>query len=217
MKKPAYDAFYCVGADVAEGLLKGDYSCAVVGDTNTFDVVAMWHGHIDADLFGKELIKLGKFYNNAYIGVENNNHGLTTLTALKREEYWNLYFSKSYDRVSDTITKKIGWTTSSRTKPLMIDKLAEFLREMYIGIYSSLILSELYTYVIEDRGQTNAQSGCYDDSVVAVAIMLQLMLEGRGDMYIPENTDKRRDTRGLEDVKDELFEKDIRNEEEIAD
>lgn len=184
-KKPEPDRFYCIGADVAEGLVTGDYSCALVGDDD-FDVVAMWHGHIDPDLFGLELVKLGRYYNEAYIGVENNNHGLTTLTTLKREEYWNLFFSKTYDKISDSVTQKLGWTTSARTKPLMIDKLAEFVREMYLGIYSDVIISEMFTYIIEDNGKTNAQSGCHDDTVMACAIMLQLLLEGKGEFFVPE-------------------------------
>lgn len=185
-KEPEPDTFYCLGADVAEGLVEGDYSVGMVGDPNTFDVVAMWYGHIDPDLFGVELIKLAKYYNDAYLGVENNNHGLTTLSTIKKNEYWNLFFSKSYDRISDTMTQKLGWTTSVRTKPFMIDKLSEFVREMYLGIYSDLVISEMFTYVIEDNGKTNAQPGCHDDTVMATAILLQLMLEGKGEYYVPE-------------------------------
>ena len=185
-KEPEPNGFYCLGADVAEGLVKGDYSCAIVGDPSTFDIVAMWHGHIDADLFGLEIIKLANYYNQAYVGVENNNHGLTTLSTIKKEEYWNLFFSKSYDKISDKITQKLGWTTSIRTKPLMIDKLAEFIRETYLGIYSDEIISEAFTYVIEDNGKTNAQTGCFDDTIMALAIVLQLMLEGKGEFFAPE-------------------------------
>ena len=68
----------------------------------------------------------------------------------------------------------------------MIDKLSEFIREFYIGIYSDLIISEAFSYIIDDKGHTNAQSGCYDDTIMAMAIMLQLILEGKGDNYIPE-------------------------------
>ncbi len=185
-KKPDPNSYYCIGVDVAEGLAHGDYSCGVVGDSDMFDVVAMWHGHIDPDLLGVEMIKLGKYYNNAYIGVENNNHGLTTLTTLKKEEYWNIYFTKSYDKITERVTQKMGWTTTLRTKPLMIDKLAQFVREMYLGIYSDLMISEMFTYVRDDKGSTNALAGCYDDTVMAMAVCLQLMLEGRGEDYVPE-------------------------------
>lgn len=203
---PSPDVFYVIGADVAEGLVEGDYSCAVVGNSATFDIDAMWHGHIDPDLFGTELVKLGKYYNDALLGVENNNHGLTTITTIKKAEYWNLYFSKTFDKMKETITQKIGWTTSARTKPLMIDKLAEFIREHYLGIYSDLIISELFTYIIEDNGKTNAQSGCFDDTVMATAIMLQLLLEGKGESYIPEiPIDVRKHIR--REIIDPLFEK----------
>lgn len=204
-KHPEPGQFYCIGADVAEGLVEGDYSAACVGNSDTFDIEAMWHGHIDPDLYGLELEKLGKFYNDAYLGVENNNHGLTTLTTLKKQEYWNLYFSKSYDKISEKVTQKLGWTTSSRTKPLMIDKLAEFIREFYLGIYSDVIISEAFTYIIEDNGKTNAQIGCYDDTIMATAIMLQLLLEGKGDSYVPEiPIDQRNNIK--KDIIDPLFE-----------
>ena len=204
-KRPEAGTFYCIGADVAEGLAHGDYSCAVVGNPETFDIEAMWHGHIDPDLFGIELIKLGKYYNEAYIGVENNNHGLTTLTTIRKNEYWNLFFSKTYDKIADSITQKLGWTTSPRTKPLMIDKLAEFVREFFLGIYSELIVSEMFTYVIEDNGKTNAQSGCHDDTVMATAILLQLMLEGKGESYVPEVPIDQRE-KHYKDIYDPLFE-----------
>jgi hypothetical protein len=210
-EEPKPQRFYAIGADVAEGLINGDYSCGVVGDSESFDIVATWHGHIDPDLFGVELVKLARYYNDAYLGVESNNHGLTTLTSIKKQEYWNLFFSKTYDRISDTVTQKLGWTTSAKTKPLMIDKLSEFVREMYLGVYDDRIISEMFTYVIEDDGKTNAQVGCYDDTVMATAIMLQLLLEGRGEYYAPEVPIEQRKDRESEIV-DTLFESEVKAE-----
>jgi hypothetical protein len=187
-KMPEEDRFYSIGADVAEGLVTGDYSCGIVG-SDDFDVSAIWHGHIDPDLFGVELVKLARFYNDAYIGCERNNHGLTTLKAIQNEDYYNIYYQKIYDKIADQVTQKIGWGTDRRTKPLMINKLAEFVREKWLGIKSKLIIEELLSYVIEDDGSTNAQEGCHDDSVMALAILLQLILEGKGENFIPERTD----------------------------
>ena len=183
---PKRDKFYCIGADVAEGLIDGDYSVGIVGSQEDMKVDAMFHGHIDPDLFGEELVKLAKFYNQAYIGVEANNHGLTTLKSIQKKDYYNIYFSKVHDQITDKLTQKIGWYTNAKTKPLMIDKLAEFIREEYIGIKSKLIVRELLTYVIDDKGSTNAQEGCHDDTVMALAIWLQVIMEGRGDTYTPE-------------------------------
>ena len=68
----------------------------------------------------------------------------------------------------------------------MIDKLAEFLREKWLGIKYKRLIDECLTYVIEDNGSTNAQEGCHDDTVMAAAILLQLLLEGKGEDYVPE-------------------------------
>lgn len=209
-KEPKPDTFYCIGADVAEGLIDGDYSCGLVGDED-FEIIASWYGHIDPDLFGDELVKLATYYNNAYIGVENNNHGLTTLKAIQRREYWNIYYQKTYDRMTEEITQKMGWSTNGKTKPMMIDKLAEFLREMYIGIYWDILVSEAFTYVIEENGSTNAQQGCHDDTIMACAILLQLLLEGKGDNYVPEIPfDQTKEFKRMsknKEVVDSLFEK----------
>lgn len=205
--EPVYGKKYSIGADVAEGLSHGDYSCATVGDDETFDICATWHGHIDPDLFGSELVKLAKYYSDAYIGCERNNHGLTTLTTIKKEEYWNIFFTKTYDKISDKQTQKIGWETNAKTKPFMVDKLREFVREHYLGIYSDLMINEMFTYVIEDNGSTNAQQGSHDDTVMAAAIMLQLMLEGRGSEYVPEIPIDQRKNHTPE-VVDKLFEED---------
>lgn len=202
---------YCIGADVAEGLITGDYSTAFVGGYD-FDVKAMWRGHIDPDLYGEELDKLARWYNGAYLGVENNNHGLTTLKELQRLEYWNIYYQKVYDRLSDELTVKMGWNTNRKTKPLMIDKMAEYIREMYLTAYSDVLVNEMATYVINDNGSTSAQQGCYDDSVMAMAILIQLILEGVGEDYEPENTNNnaRRRKKKIEEVIDPLFEEEER-------
>lgn len=209
-KHPEPNRSYTIGADVAEGLITGDFSVGVVLDDDC-NVVSLWHGHIDPDLFGKELVALGYYYNEAYIGCEANNHGLTTLRSILNEEYYNVYYSKLYDRVNDELTKKLGWVTSQKTKPLAINKLAEFLREFFIGIPSIEIVKELYTYVIDEKGRTNAQTGCHDDCVMALSIALQVHLEGRGEDYMPERSDvsmepKKRENFDVPEVIDDLFE-----------
>ena len=209
-KEPEKGKCYCIGADVAEGLVEGDYSVGLVGDYE-FDVIARWYGHIDPDIFGHELVKLGKYYNEAYIGVESNNHGLTTLKAIQRLEYWNIYYQKTYDKITDKLSQKMGWQTNQRTKPMMIDKLAEFVRDKYIGIYWKTLIDEMRTYIIEDNGSTNAQTGCHDDTVMACAILLQVLLEGKGENYTPEipkdEIPKRKQEHEYPDIIDDLFEK----------
>lgn len=175
-KEPLPRNHYIIGVDVAEGLEKGDNSVAQVLDAITFEQVAKYRGKIEPDAFGRELALWGKKYNEALIAVEVNNHGLTTLTILK-EIYSNIFYRKIYDKVSNEWTQKIGWQTSAKSKPFLIDHLATAIKDG-IGIVSIDTINELMTFVINEDGTCSAQEGKYDDEVISLAIANQVYLEG---------------------------------------
>ena len=169
---PQENENYSIGVDVAEGLAYGDYSCAQVIDSQGRQV-ACWHGHIDPWDWGNVVQQIGERYNNAYVIVERNNHGLTTLRRLQEMSYSNLFVEHSVDGAySDKMTKRGGFLTTSKTKPLIVDNLAALLRQSQSGIADMDLLGELRTYIIDDKGAFNSQSGCYDDRVMAFAIAL---------------------------------------------
>lgn len=201
-QQPKPDEFYVIGADVAEGLATGDYSCGVVMNKD-LEVCATWYGHIDPDLFGYELVKLAMYYNEAFVAVEANNHGLTTLKAIQRLEYWNIYYQKTYDKLADTYSTKLGFSTTHRTKPLIIDNMAMHIREGSVAMPWDTLLSECLTYVIEDSGSTNAQSGTHDDTVMATAIALHVIGEYQGHVNETESGDESLVNRRLIEVADE--------------
>lgn len=173
MPQPGHD--YVIGADTAEGLKDGDYSVADVIDTATLKTVAKWRGHCDPDQFGFILDRLGRFYNYALMGVEINNHGLAVVQRLRDLFYTNLYRrEKGIDERFEEATSKLGWKTDMRTKPLMIDHLAEAIRERLITDYDIVFADEAQSYVLDDNGRTNAEEGSFDDTVMAKAIALQM-------------------------------------------
>ncbi|MNW54982.1 hypothetical protein D3C74_326160 [compost metagenome] len=181
-KQPRPGKQYFIGVDVAKGKADGDYSCAPVFDADK-NLVAMWHGHIDPDALGNPiLINLGEWYNEALIAIEENNHGLTTINAIKLS-YSNLYKRTTHDKITDQEKQEIGWFTSNRTKPLMIDNLAKLIRERQLGCKSERMIKECIKYVVGEDGDTNAASG-NDDTVTASAIILLVM-----DPYITEMPD----------------------------
>lgn len=174
-ERPVQGGEYVIGADVAEGLKNGDYSVADVIDTKTLKTVARWRGHVDPDQFGYVLEKLGRLYNYAIIGCEINNHGLAVVQRLRDLFYTNLYRrEKGTDELFEESTAKLGWKTDIRTKPLMIDYLAEAIRERMIDDKDIVFIEEAMTYVIDDNGRTNAEEGNFDDTVIAKAIALQM-------------------------------------------
>lgn len=172
-KYPKRGERFIVGADVAEGLEKGDYSTAEVLNSETLEQVAEMRCHLEPDVFAVELARLGKFYHKALIGVERNNHGIAVLQEI-RKIYTNLYYMETFATETQTRTKKLGWHTNLATKPLMIAELDKVIREAIALVHSPELLSELMTYVRLADGKTEAQEGCFDDLVIAYAIALQM-------------------------------------------
>lgn len=165
---------YVIGADVAEGI-EEDYSVATVMDKHSHQTVARFRGDLEPADFGEYLALLGKWYNHALIGVEINNHGLTTVQRLRDVGYDNLYRREmGIDERYEEYTSKLGWRTDVRTKPLMIDGLSEAISLDQIIDYDKIFIRECMTYIRDARGRTNAQIGQHDDTVMSTAIALQL-------------------------------------------
>jgi len=195
---------YVIGADVSEGLDRGDgrtdYSTAVVIDKNDFNVVAVWRGYIDPDLFADELKALGSYFGgvrgHALIGVENNFFGNTTLNTLQKIlRYPWVYYQTSVDKRTQIRTDRLGWRTDSHSKPTMISELGRVIREGLLGIPDKDLVEECRTFV--RLSQTNgsimgAESGCHDDLVIGAAIACMLVCDQpiqRPPAYIQAITD----------------------------
>jgi hypothetical protein len=169
---------YVIGADVGMGVRGGDASCAQVLDSQQRQV-AVWRGVVHPDYFGKVLATLGYHYHSALIAPERNNHGLVTCITLRDLEYPYIYTDVAegtLDAGRDTIN--LGFFTSERTKPLIIDKLRSSDREREIVISDTLTLQEMLTYIVTESGKMEAEQGSHDDTVMALAIALYIH-EGR--------------------------------------
>ena len=172
--RPVSNKDYRIGADVSEGIDVGrdtDWSVGVVLDAYSMEEVALLRVKIDPDLFAWQLASLGKWYNNAKLLVERNNHGLVTLKFLSDVHlYPDIYSEKILDERSSRSARKLGFHTTVKSKPLIIDYLRELIREDEINIRSPKILDELQTFVNLPNGRMAAQSGSHDDCVMALAI-----------------------------------------------
>ena len=144
---------------------------AVVLDAQYFEEVATLRIKIDPDLLAWQLTSLGRWYNWAQLFVERNNHGLVTLSFLRYLHlYPNMYTEKIMDERSSRTARKLGFHTTVKSKPLIIDYLKELIREKEIKIHSPVLLDELQTFVSKPDGKMAAQHGSHDDCVMALAI-----------------------------------------------
>lgn len=183
-KKPETGGRYSIGADVAEGIEGGDFSTASVLDKN-MEQVAVYCGHIDPDRFGSFLVRLGKYYNNALLAPENNNHGHTVLNTIKNLGYYWVYAREVKEELGQDITSKVGWNTNIKTKMQMLDALVAAFRDGSVKINCEHTLREMLTLSIEDDGNIELNS---KDRTVALAISIQAITqvsESSHKAYVP--------------------------------
>lgn len=188
---PEVGMSYVIGADVAEGLAHGDYSSAHIIEANSGNLIGHWHGHIEPDLFGELLAEIGWWYNKALLGVESNNHGLTTLKAAQRYGYKNLYRQRKLGLRLPQQTETLGWRTTVSSKPLAIDELSAALRTEDLRVYCDRTIAELRTFVRKQNGKMAGSP--HDDRTMSLAIANQMLKyvwlpEYRLDVTVPVNS-----------------------------
>jgi hypothetical protein len=171
---PSATEDYVIGADVAEGYGHGDNSSAHVLSVQNWDVVATWHGRVPANDYGDQLNLLGRFYNTALMGVENNGPGLATISRLRHLNYPRIFRQRSADdETTHRIENKLGWTTTRKSKPKMIEDLHTALNDGSLTIPCKHTIAELLTFVRDDRGKM--QGSPHDDRVISLAIAVQML------------------------------------------
>ncbi len=164
---------YVIGVDTAGGHEKGDFSVASVVKCKTNEYVARYRARIAPDMFAQELLRLGRRFNDAEIGVERIMHGSTILHILISNNYPNIYYSEDYDTFSQTVSREPGWKTSRVTKPIMVDTLNSMLSAGDLITWSENFLMEA-SGLTRDGQKIIKPSGGFDDEVDALAIALQL-------------------------------------------
>lgn len=158
---------YGIGGDTAgEG---SDYFTGYVIDCKTKRQVASLRHQFDSDQYAKQMYCLGVYYKKALIGIEAN-FDTYPIMELKRLGYTNQYVREDIDKYTNKIEKKYGFKTTSLTRPTIISKLKEIVREHTELINDSEVLEELLTIVKNEQGRIEAPQGGHDDQMMGLAI-----------------------------------------------
>ncbi len=179
-ESPNYSKDYMVVADVARGDSQ-DYSAFHIFDIESARQVAEYKGKLSPKDFGNVVVGAASEYNDALLVVENANIGWATIEQILEREYRNLYYStrsqnetvESYMNKWDTDKLVPGFTTSNKTRPLIIAKMMEYIRERSVTIRSKRLINEMRVFIWKN-GKAQAQNGYNDDVVMAFAIGLYI-------------------------------------------
>ncbi len=158
---------YCIGGDTSgEG---SDFFTGHVLDARTGEQVAVLKHQFDADQYTKQMYCLGVYYKEALIGIEANFDSFP-LMELQRLGYNNQYVREAIDTYTGRTEKRFGFKTTSLTRPTIISRLIEIVRENTESINDKDTLEELLTIVRNEKGRIEAPEGGHDDQMMGLAI-----------------------------------------------
>lgn len=158
---------YCIGGDTAgEG---SDFFTGHVLDARTGIQVAVLKHQFDADQYTRQMYCLGKYYRDALIGIEANFDSFPIME-LQRLGYPSQFARTAQDTYTGKTEKRYGFKTTSLTRPTIISKLIEIVREHCDSICDRETLEELLTIVRNEKGRIEAPQGGHDDMMMGLAI-----------------------------------------------
>lgn len=168
---PKLGRIYAIGGDVGAGVGR-DASTMEIIDVEAGEQVGEWVSNkIEPDIFAAKVAAMARLFNEAYVNIERNNHGILVVKILMDTYDRNLLHkgkilsapSKEYGRISD-----YGTYTSDVTKHLMLGNLRAMLVHDLV-IHSELLKGELDTFIEKESGKLEAEEGCHDDLVMGLA------------------------------------------------
>jgi hypothetical protein len=180
---PRIEGDFIVFVDPSGGEMENtdepDYHAIQVVDHLTGDQVAEYRSRIDPDLIALQALLAALLFNQAYIGVERTGGwGLPILRLLYFDyHYPHVYRSKRVGSSNEKTEQRLGFSTDVRTKPILVAGMQELIRIEKSGIKSRALANEVRTYTQTDSGKLQAESGKYDDLLMAFMGAQQLMRE----------------------------------------
>lgn len=122
---------------------------------------------------------LGSMYNNsaegleALMSVECNISDDIVQQLRNNYNYSNLFIWKYYDNIKNQLSNKLGWWTNARTRPKIIIKGVNYIKNGWWKIRSPWTLNELATIEkLDDNAKVQAAAGHFDDLAFAGLIAL---------------------------------------------
>lgn len=179
-EKDPEDGAYVVAADVAHGerntFTKGDYHVIQVFNHRTREQVAIHESRMDIHELPLWVLQIALYYNNAWLAPEVNDAGIVVVEALQKDyRYGRMYRRKRYGAMRDDMEDKPGWKTDAQSKPVMEATFGQALRDEIHGLRDLRTAKQLSTYIINEKGKHEAQSGEHDDRLIAAMIAWQVM------------------------------------------
>lgn len=128
----------------------------------------------DDSLVAERAKRILDWYGDCEVAPEINN-GLGVLHAFK-ENGARVYQREKMDNMyPGAPLNVIGWDTNKNTRPMVIDAISKAITNQDFDCEYLPAIEEMKTFIISDRGKAEAKSGCHDDWVMMLGILLFLL------------------------------------------
>lgn len=167
---------YALGADVSMGVRLDSSTMAVI-DFTTGKIVATYKSKtIDPVTFAYDIKKVALMYGGCLAAPEANSVGLTTCVTLNQIYPSNIYCQVREGLLEDHPTQKLGWLSTSGTKPKMMYELSEAFASGDLQCPDEGILIEARAFNKEDSLviETTDKTTRHFDKLIAAAIAWQM-------------------------------------------
>ena len=176
-RKPVPGHRYIMGIDTASGG-SYDYSAIQIVCVEDFCQVAEYQGKIAPTDLAIEAYRAGRVFNNATAVPEiTGGYGFSVVQEMQRLHYPSTYTRRVFDRLAKKFSDKLGWDTTTNMRAHMLDTLYRVLNEREFGLHGVRSVNELATFVYGKNDKPQAQDGCNDDLVVALAIAVTVAVD----------------------------------------
>lgn len=158
---------YVIGGDTAG--TGSDWFTGQVLDNVTGAQAAVLRQQYDEDQYARQMYCLGRWYNDALIGVETN-YSTYPVKMLAMMGYPKLYVRELPDNFTGALRQAYGFETTSRTRPVIIATLVAAFREDPTLVSDDATLREMLCFQYNAGRRPEAIPGEHDDLVMALAI-----------------------------------------------
>ena len=163
---------YIIGVDPAKDGI--DSFAIQVIDITAFPFKQVASAKLDVDylIMPEHLDTLGRYYNEAYITIENNEGAGQSIADMLylQYEYENLY--RDRDEGDTKYKKYCGFRTTTKSRPLILNLMKIFIEEGKLIVQDKNTIDEFMTFIKSEKitEKFAAEEGYHDDMVMALAI-----------------------------------------------
>lgn len=177
--------FIVVACDTAWG--GTDYCAGQFLSKTNIDVPVVYHSKVLAsEMTPKIHQELERIFDETgiqpVVAFERNNGGIAEierLASLNRQGKYRIYTEKSNVGSTDSVedSTRLGYTTTSASRPTMLSMLKEAVDNRLVRIYDKPTINEMFSFIISQTSSSwkaQAERGAHDDLIMSLAIAWQL-------------------------------------------